>query len=1281
MILLLVFLQSWLSLSAQSSVNHMRSAEITGTQLRMSLVRFDSSLAVAIPLTPEDISIKVDGTAIGTRLVNCNQVSSSQALSSVLAIDVSGSMRNGGPKIAFAKAAAKVWVDALAVGSECAITTFDHQASLASDFTLDKNALYAAIGSLVPRGSTDYEAGLTRTSISALPMARRGKMKRVVVFLTDGIGTGVPEPLIDAAKESNVTVYCVSLGMTMPGVLRKLSETTGGLWFEHVTTLGDAERAYKRIFADATSPYECIVEAEIPVSCNLSRALTVRIGRDSFSHVLRDTSDLTLVGSVFPRSHAVFSTDTTVTFIVQAGGLPLTLDGLKVNASFDLGVRLASGAQLPLALKAGESVVVEAAISRQRGRYAVGRIDFASHPCALPSAYIAIGSPTEPIEPRTIRVVSPNGGESYWSGDSIELEYTGVPPDVQVKLDVSTDLGRTWIVVNEATTGHSTPWKAFNVKSDSCLLRVSQMADPEVRFRPSKTYTGIRIEQIEYLSDDELVGIASLVRGTGSRGTDSTIRIIKTDSDSILYTFPGIRFSYLGNVNHILVWGLSGKLDCYSLQDGSRLWTTPIAPPGSLMEIIPDASGKRALVAGGWSDRPRIIELASGLTVSRLSLSQRDISHSTFSSDGLVASLICLDSTLKIVDASTGAVKHSLRAPSQSYFMKSAITANGQFAIATISNGSSVVYNLTTGVQERTLPRRHFVNDNAYIQLFTDSRRAVIETGKDSTSVVDITTGDVLTVLKRPVGVSGVMKARLALDNSIVALSYFGRVTVHDVVTGAILYDMRQVEYEPSISSDNRTIILRTAEGEAGVYGITPASLQSDTSDARWSIRKPAVKLRDIRFPELIGGQYRDSIQSKAITNNSGDTLRVRRIKIEGADSKSFGIRTEAGFVLLPGESADIEYSFHPRKAGERAALIVVEYTGGTVTSRISGPCRGTIIAGDADDLDFGLLDLGESREYSVDRLLHNTGRSTFNVRRVTISGIDASCFHLVNSEPFVLGPNQRHELILQFTARRMGVMSAQLQFEVDGIAELITVSMYGIGAVDTVPLALSDPTTFRSILLPSAVIPVAGTFVTGVYDVLGLMAGYSVTDNVMVLVGGVLPLPNRWLGVADHESSWSTAWSAGLKASTSLSPTVVVGGGVQTGQSFYDQDASPLLESQITFTAVWASVGFGDDDSRLNAYLGYTLKRHATAYEGNFNADATTLGIAYDKRVHYNWKICGEVFFMRTMNFVPITFTARYFDKDQAFDIGFTVTGISASGVTAPSWPVIPMLSWVRRW
>jgi hypothetical protein len=53
----------------------------------------------------------------------------------------------------------------------------------------------------------------------------------------------------------------------------------------------------------------------------------------------------------------------------------------------------------------------------------------------------------------------------------------------------------------------------------------------------------------------------------------------------------------------------------------------------------------------------------------------------------------------------------------------------------------------------------------------------------------------------------------------------------------------------------------------------------------------------------------------------------------------------------------------------------------------------------------------------------------------------------------------------------------------------------------------------------------------------------------------------------------------------------------------------------------------------------------------------------------------------MRTMGFVPIAATARWFGKTWALDIGAAYTGITTGDEEAPELPIAPVVSFVWVW
>ncbi|MBK7185648.1 MAG: VWA domain-containing protein [Ignavibacteria bacterium] len=290
-------------LFGQSLDLHVRKATLDARDvLTLDLVQYAAGSDGRVALEPSLLTLTIDGKAVPITSIVCPEPSSPVDLSSVLTIDISGSMVRGGPNITLARSAAYAWIRALSAGSDCAVTAFDHKASLVSDFTSDTAALMKAIAALTPRGGTDYDAGLLTDEIGGLSMAATGRGKRVLVFLTDGIGTANTSYMIEQARLNGITVYCVSLGMSMPESLRTLSEESGGLWFENVTTVEQAEMAYRRIHADAASPLSCSAKAELPPSCSKERVLVLSSSKESIRRIIATPDSSVTQASIKPLS-------------------------------------------------------------------------------------------------------------------------------------------------------------------------------------------------------------------------------------------------------------------------------------------------------------------------------------------------------------------------------------------------------------------------------------------------------------------------------------------------------------------------------------------------------------------------------------------------------------------------------------------------------------------------------------------------------------------------------------------------------------------------------------------------------------------------------------------------------------------------------------------------------------------------------------------------------------------------------------------------------------------
>lgn len=229
----------------------------------------------------------------------------------------------------------------------------------------------------------------------------------------------------------------------------------------------------------------------------------------------------------------------------------------------------------------------------------------------------------------------------------------------------------------------------------------------------------------------------------------------------------------------------------------------------------------------------------------------------------------------------------------------------------------------------------------------------------------------------------------------------------------------------------------------------------------------------------------------------------------------------------------------------------------------------------------------------------------------------------------------------------------------------------------------VTDPTTFRTIAVPNAVIPPKGKAFIGSYDVLGLTAGYAVADELLLFVGGAPPLPDDWGGV-NGDMFW--AFGAGAKLGTELFENFNIAGGYAFAMSTLDKEFTvDELDSRIRLHIPYAALSYGTDDRRVSATAGLAFKRHSTwiladpffgDYRKDYDTTAVFGSIGGDYRFAKHWKVAVEGAYMQTLDVVPVMLTARYFTNSMALELGAGYAGFTLNNAEAPKIPIFPVLS-----
>lgn len=180
---------------------------------------------VGIELAPEAFTVVENGQAVSDLSVAALP---SDDLEVVLVLDVSGSM--AGSPLAAAQEAALSFVDAMPPGVRISLVTFANEASVASEFTTDADAVNDAIVGLSASGETALYDGLL---VAAEQFDPSTQARRSVVLLSDG-GDTVSENTLEFALVgllgSSVSFYAIELQTPEndPVALSRLTAATDG---------------------------------------------------------------------------------------------------------------------------------------------------------------------------------------------------------------------------------------------------------------------------------------------------------------------------------------------------------------------------------------------------------------------------------------------------------------------------------------------------------------------------------------------------------------------------------------------------------------------------------------------------------------------------------------------------------------------------------------------------------------------------------------------------------------------------------------------------------------------------------------------------------------------------------------------------------------------------------------------------------------------------------------------------------------------------------------------
>lgn len=516
----------------------------------------------------ENLKIYEDGELRESSTLTCPDGTETKPLSTVLAIDRSNSMRKN-DFIGIARSAATSYVDLMdEFTSDIAIVGFSDYVTLYSNFIYNKKDLRAIIKSIRLDGGTNYDIAFLDSFSGALTIAEDGTNKRVVIFLTDGIGVGTEDSIVNRAKELNAEVYCVTIGMSAPKILQNISERTGGLFFENITTEDEINDVYTIIHNLASKNSPCEIKW-LSNGCTQGRTGELVLF-DSIKAEFKYKANKEKLPR-FEFSPSLFYTfsdggASSKVVTVEAINNEIFIDDI-VSDNPDFIIPGKSGLNLPKKIKKGEEFSFRIEFTGNKSNFNFVTYKILGSSCLNNKFYAAAGSQLESPIGDNLQIKMPNGGEVFLKGTDTTISWKGNLPNDRVSLEFSDNNGFTWKEIEGNHTNFEAEWKVPDIISDQCKIRISQDSKESGGMYMKVNTDDANVHDISWQNEGTFVALAGsdgLIRKINSVTGDTTIvhREHLAGATSVSWGPLGLRIVSADSTGRIIIWNtLTNELE------------------------------------------------------------------------------------------------------------------------------------------------------------------------------------------------------------------------------------------------------------------------------------------------------------------------------------------------------------------------------------------------------------------------------------------------------------------------------------------------------------------------------------------------------------------------------------------------------------------------------------------------------------------------------------------------------------------------------------------------
>lgn len=450
--------------------------------------------------------------------------------------------------------------------------------------------------------------------------------------------------------------------------------------------------------------------------------------------------------------------------------------------------------------------------------------------CLLP-VFIAVPSDAQ------IKLTSPNGGEQYASGDTIEFTWSGVSLPRPVILQLRTDGGETWTGVQDSARRGRFSWTVPDIPpSTLCLARVIEVIDSAVTLPQVSEYI---VSWAEFSPDSRVVlkteydGLVQL----WDVATGDTVRTISEKNRGR----SRARFSPDGRSIVVVEQGQAVVL--YDTFTGEQRWSAQVEDENEIqVEFSPDGAWLAVYYDdnGGRFEQPvQLINTASGEIVHNLVTDNTQVRFVAFSPDSRQIVTPAQNAELRFWSVETGERLMTVK-KGYSPAIDGEFSPDGSRFVTADRNKTVWLWDPETGDSIAT-----YYHDNtvSFVEFSPDSRYYLSACYDMKIRLWDAETGAFVRIIGEHKYI--VVSARFSPDGQYVLGAAFHDDPVPklwEVSTGNLIREFSGHTgsiYDARFSPDGRVILTRD-DVLIKLWADTVTPPAHDDSDGPWSITGPA---------------------------------------------------------------------------------------------------------------------------------------------------------------------------------------------------------------------------------------------------------------------------------------------------------------------------------------------------------------------------------------------------------------------------------------------------------